>query len=106
MPSAFTAATGRDHWEVLLRARAIENQAFVIAANQVGEAPPHYDSYGHSMIVDPWGRVLAEAPGRGVLHRRPTSTSPSRSGSAPACPRSPTAGPEVYDGPATGRAVA
>lgn len=61
VPSAFTAETGCDHWEVLLRARAIENQAFVIAANQVGEAPPHYDSYGHSMIVDPWGRVLAEA---------------------------------------------
>src|SRR5918994_423350 len=46
----------------LLRARAIENQAFVVAPNQVGEAPPHYRSYGHSMIVDPWGAVLAEAP--------------------------------------------
>ena len=62
VPSAFTAATGRDHWEVLLRARAIENQAFMIAPNQVGEAPPHFDSYGHSAIVDPWGRVLASAP--------------------------------------------
>jgi predicted amidohydrolase len=62
VPSAFTAATGRDHWEVLLRARAIENQAFVIAPNQVGEAPPHFDSYGHSAIVDPWGRLLAAAP--------------------------------------------
>jgi predicted amidohydrolase len=62
VPSAFTAATGRDHWEVLLRARAIENQAFVLAPNQVGEAPPHYSSWGHSMIVDPWGTVLAEAP--------------------------------------------
>jgi predicted amidohydrolase len=62
VPSAFTEPTGRDHWEVLLRARAIENQAFVIAPNQVGEAPPHYRSYGHSMIVDPWGAVLAEAP--------------------------------------------
>jgi len=61
-PSAFTAATGRDHWEVLLRARAIENQAFVIAPNQVGTAPPHFDSYGHSAIVDAWGRVLALAP--------------------------------------------
>lgn len=61
VPSAFTTETGREHWEVLLRARAIENQAFVIAANQSGTAPPHYDSYGHSMIVDPWGRVLAEA---------------------------------------------
>ncbi|HSS04366.1 MAG TPA: carbon-nitrogen hydrolase family protein [Solirubrobacterales bacterium] len=61
VPSAFTAATGRDHWEVLLRARAIENQVFVIAPNQVGEAPPHYSSHGHSAIVDPWGAVLAEA---------------------------------------------
>jgi predicted amidohydrolase len=61
VPSAFTAATGRDHWEVLLRARAIENQAFVIAPNQVGEAPPHYSSYGRSAIVDPWGVVLATA---------------------------------------------
>jgi deaminated glutathione amidase len=61
VPSAFTAATGRDHWEVLLRARAIENQAFVLAPNQSGEAPPHYSSYGHSAIVDPWGVVLARA---------------------------------------------
>jgi predicted amidohydrolase len=61
VPSAFTAPTGRAHWEVLLRARAIENQAFVIAPNQIGEAPPHYDSYGHSAIVDPWGAVLAMA---------------------------------------------
>ena len=59
IPSAFTAATGRDHWDVLLRARAIEDQVFVLAPNQVGEAPPHYDSYGNSAIVDPWGAVLA-----------------------------------------------
>ncbi|HEX5927867.1 MAG TPA: carbon-nitrogen hydrolase family protein [Solirubrobacterales bacterium] len=62
VPSAFTTATGRDHWEVLLRARAIENQAFVLAPNQVGTAPPHFDSYGHSAIVDPWGKVLATSP--------------------------------------------
>jgi predicted amidohydrolase len=62
VPSAFTLETGRDHWEVLLRARAIENQAFVIGANQIGEAPPHYRSYGRSAIVDPWGVVLAQAP--------------------------------------------
>jgi predicted amidohydrolase len=61
VPSAFTAATGRDHWEALLRARAIENQVFVLAPNQVGEAPPHYSSYGRSAIVDPWGVVLATA---------------------------------------------
>jgi predicted amidohydrolase len=61
VPSAFTLATGRDHWEVLLRARAIENQLFVIAPNQWGEAPPHFSSFGHSSIVDPWGVVLATA---------------------------------------------
>jgi predicted amidohydrolase len=62
VPSAFTLATGRDHWEVLLRARAIENQVFVLAPNQVGEAPPHHRSNGRSAIVDPWGVVLATAP--------------------------------------------
>jgi predicted amidohydrolase len=62
LPSAFTLATGRDHWEVLLRARAIENQLFVIAPNQWGEAPPHHSSFGRSAIVDPWGVVLATAP--------------------------------------------
>jgi deaminated glutathione amidase len=62
VPSAFTERTGRDHWEVLIRARAIENQVFVVAAGQIGFAPPHYRSYGRSMIVDPWGVVLAQAP--------------------------------------------
>jgi deaminated glutathione amidase len=62
LPSAFTRPTGSGHWEVLVRARAIENQVFVLAANQIGQAPPHHDSWGHSMIVDPWGVVLAEAP--------------------------------------------
>jgi len=61
VPAAFTAATGGDHWTVLLRARAIENQAFVVAPNQFGEAPPHYSSYGRSAIVDPWGVTLAVA---------------------------------------------
>ncbi len=61
VPAAFTMATGRDHWEVLLRARAIENQLFVIAPDHFGEAPP-FHSYGRSMIVDPWGVVLATAP--------------------------------------------
>jgi predicted amidohydrolase len=62
VPSAFTLATTRDHWPTLVRARAIENQAFVVAANQIGEHPPHYRSGGRSMIVDPWGLVLAQAP--------------------------------------------
>jgi deaminated glutathione amidase len=60
--AAFTLATTREHWEILLRARAIENQAFVVAANQVGEHAPGYRSGGRSMIVDPWGIVLAQAP--------------------------------------------
>ena len=62
VPAAFTLATTRDHWEVLLRARAIEDQAFVVAANQVGEHAKGYRSGGRSMIVDPWGVVLAQAP--------------------------------------------
>ena len=62
VPSAFTLATTRDHWEVLLRARAIEDQCFVVAANQVGEHAPGLRSGGRSMIVDPWGVVLAQAP--------------------------------------------
>jgi len=61
VPSAFTERTGRDHWEVLIRARAIENQVFMVAAGQIGFAPPHYRSYGRSVIVDPWGVVLAQA---------------------------------------------
>jgi predicted amidohydrolase len=62
VPAAFTLATTRDHWEVLLRARAIENQCFVIAPNQIGSSPPGNRSGGRSMIVDPWGLVLASAP--------------------------------------------
>ena len=62
VPAAFTLATTRDHWETLVRARAIENQAFVIAANQVGSHPAGQQSGGRSMIVDPWGVVLAQAP--------------------------------------------
>jgi predicted amidohydrolase len=62
VPAAFTLATTRDHWETLVRARAIENQAFLIAANQVGPHPAGQHSGGRSMIVDPWGVVLAQAP--------------------------------------------
>lgn len=61
VPSAFTAVTGPPHWELLLRARAVENQTFVIAAGQVGDLPPGMPTcHGHSMIVDPWGTVVAE----------------------------------------------
>jgi len=61
VPSAFTAFTGQAHWEPLLRARAIENQVYIIAPDQMGHAPKSIPSYGHSMIVDPWGRILAES---------------------------------------------
>jgi predicted amidohydrolase len=64
VPSAFTVPTTRDHWEVLLRARAIEDQAFVVAANQIGEHADGLRSGGRSAIVDPWGVVLAVAPDR------------------------------------------
>lgn len=60
VPAAFTATTGKAHWHVLLRARAIENLAYVIAAGQYGEHPDGRSTYGHSLIVDPWGRILAE----------------------------------------------
>jgi deaminated glutathione amidase len=62
VPAAFTETTTRDHWEVLLRARAIEDQCFVVAANQVGEPAPGIRTGGRSMIVDPWGLVLSQAP--------------------------------------------
>lgn len=61
VPSAFAPETGKVHWEVLLRARAIENQAFVLAPAQCGRHSPDRASHGHSLIVDPWGRILAEA---------------------------------------------
>lgn len=64
LASAFTERTGRDHWEVLVRARAIENQVFVIAANQFGASTPSLRWFGRSMIVDPWGVVLAQAADR------------------------------------------
>jgi predicted amidohydrolase len=62
LPAAFTKVTGQAHWEILLRARAIENQAFVVAADQIGNHPPDKESFGGSMIVDPWGEVVARAP--------------------------------------------
>ena len=58
VPAAFTYATGREHWEILLRARAVENLAAVVAANQCGTHPSGQRSWGHSMIIDPWGQVL------------------------------------------------
>ncbi len=67
VPSAFTETTGRAHWEALLRARAVENLAYVIAPGQTGRHPDGRSTWGHSMIVDPWGRILAECDaGEGV----------------------------------------
>jgi len=60
LPAAFTVPTGRDHWEVLLRARAIEASAFVIAAAQGGRHEDGRETYGHSMVIDPWGKVLLD----------------------------------------------
>ncbi|WP_299729602.1 carbon-nitrogen hydrolase family protein [uncultured Endozoicomonas sp.] len=66
VPSAFTKVTGKAHWEALLRARAIENQCYVLAANQAGTHPDGRQTYGRSMIISPWGEILAEAPEEGV----------------------------------------
>jgi len=60
VPAAFTLATGKDHWHVLLRARAIENQVFILAPAQTGKHPRGRQTYGKSLIVDPWGDVLAQ----------------------------------------------
>ncbi|GLI03777.1 carbon-nitrogen hydrolase family protein [Phytohabitans aurantiacus] len=62
VPAAFMMHTGRDHWEVLLRARAIENQCYVVAAGQIGDHDPGRTCFGRSMVIDPWGTVLAQAP--------------------------------------------
>jgi len=68
VPAAFTAVTGTAHWEILLRARAIETQCYLLAAGQGGSHPGQRQTHGHSMIVDPWGKVLAErAAGAGVI---------------------------------------
>ena len=68
VPAAFTAHTGRAHWHLLLRARAIENQAYVVAAAQWGQHNPKRETFGHSLIIDPWGAVVDELPsGDGVV---------------------------------------
>jgi nitrilase len=68
VPSAFTERTGAAHWDLLLRARAVENQCYVVAANQCGEHPGGRRTFGHSCIIDPWGQVLAQrAAGEGVV---------------------------------------
>ncbi len=71
LPAAFTLTTGRDHWEVLVRARAIENLSYVVAPAQYGQHSPGRRSYGRSLIVDPWGLILAQAPdGEEIIYAR------------------------------------
>lgn len=68
VPSAFTAYTGQAHWETLLRARAIENQVYIIAPDQFGKSAKSFETHGHSMIVDPWGKILGElSDGPGII---------------------------------------
>ena len=68
VPAAFTYTTGEAHWELLLRARAVENQCYVLAAAQGGRHPNGRRTWGHSMLVDPWGEVVAQlAEGEGVV---------------------------------------
>jgi predicted amidohydrolase len=69
VPSAFTALTGKAHWDSLTRARAIENQAFLIAPAQTGKPHPGRETHGHARVIDPWGRILAERPqGAGIVY--------------------------------------
>lgn len=71
LPAAFTQRTGQDHWETLLKARAIENLSYVAAPGQWGQHAPGRRSYGRSLIIDPWGLTLAQAPdGEGVIYAR------------------------------------
>lgn len=62
VPAAFTLYTGKDHWHTLLRARAIENQCYILAPAQIGPHDPHAQCYGHALVADPWGTVIADAP--------------------------------------------
>ncbi len=79
IPAAFTAATGQAHWHTLIRARAIENLAYVVAPGQHGRHPDARSTFGHSLIVDPWGKVLAErAEGEGVVAAIVDPTLPER----------------------------
>ncbi len=64
VPAAFTVPTGNAHWQILLQARAIETASFMVAPAQWGHHPNGRETYGHSLVIDPWGRVLAEKRGR------------------------------------------
>ncbi len=87
IPAAFTETTGRAHWEILLRARAIENQCYVLAVAQAGRHENGRETHGNSMLIDPWGVILdRQAERTGNRHRRTRSTRVSPR-SAPACRR-------------------
>ncbi len=92
IPSAFTVPTGRAHWHVLLRARAIENFCFVFAPAQWGEHAEGRRTYGHSLIVAPWGEILAEAANE-PASSSPRSTRPRSPRRAGRCRRCATTGP-------------
>ena len=100
LPAAFTKVTGQAHWEILIRARAIENQAFVVAADQVGPHPPDKVSFGGSMIVDPVGRGAGPALPTRSASWPPTWTSTARTRSARSSRASPTACPTPIAGSA------
>lgn len=81
IPSAFTVPTGKAHWHVLMRARAIENASFVIAAAQTGIHEDGRETYGHSLVIDPWGTVLldmGETPGVGIVDIDPAAVGTAR----------------------------
>jgi len=67
VPAAFAMKTGKDHWETLLRARAIENQVYILASGQIGTKPNGFSCFGRSMIIDPWGTVVAQAPDKETI---------------------------------------
>jgi predicted amidohydrolase len=101
VPAAFTRTTGEAHWHVLLRARAIETGSFVIAAAQAGRHEDGRDTYGHSMIVDPWGAILAEAgtePGIVVAVIDPAASAVARSRIPALANTRPFAAPKPEDG--------
>ena len=91
VPAAFTVPTGRAHWQVLMRARAIEAELFVVAAAQAGRHEDGRETYGHSLVADPWGELLLEMggePGLGLRRDRPRPDR-RRQGAHPGPPASP-----------------
>jgi deaminated glutathione amidase len=105
LPAAFTLMTGKDHWETLIRARAIENEVYMIASAQWGQHPPGNACYGRSMIVDPWGTVIATAPD-GVGMARATVNPERVQAVRRQIPSLANRRPEVYEWPDMSAALA